>query len=108
MRGALLGVVPDVDYRPARVTLAPGDKAVLYTDGLADARAPAVVLSEADLAALLAEGRGLEGQELAQFLESRATANEDARDDIAIVVIEAVGPDATALSVHYFTAGLPS
>jgi PAS domain S-box-containing protein len=107
VQGALLGVIPGIEYRAARVRLAPGDKAILYTDGLADARAPKVVLSELDLAALLVEARNLAGQELAEFLESRATANEDARDDIAIVVVEAVASGAAALSVHHFTAGLP-
>jgi PAS domain S-box-containing protein len=104
VQGPLIGVVEYVDYVSARVELREGDKLVLYTDGLADARAPEVVLSEDDLAALIEEGRDLEGQELAQFLESRATANEHARDDIAILVLEAVAPGASALSVHYYTA----
>jgi serine phosphatase RsbU (regulator of sigma subunit) len=86
-----------------RVQLSKGDKLVLYTDGLTDARAPQVVLSEQDVAALLAEAGQLEGQELAQFLESRATRGGEPRDDIAILVLEAVGPDAGALSVHYYT-----
>lgn len=104
VQGALIGVVPDVTYSEARVEMREGDKLILYTDGLADARAPDVVLSELDIAALIEEGRDLEGQELAQFLESRATDGGDARDDIAILVLEAVGPGASALSVHYYTA----
>jgi PAS domain S-box-containing protein len=102
--GPLIGVVPDLSYEVVRVPLREGDKIVLYTDGLADARAPEVILSETDLAALIEEGRALEGQELAQFLESRATEGREARDDIAILVLEAVGPGASALSVHYFAA----
>jgi PAS domain S-box-containing protein len=104
VQGPLIGVIPNVEYIPARVQLGVGDKLVLFTDGLADARAPEVVLSEAELAEFLAEGRDLEGQELAQFLESRATGDADARDDIAILVVEAVGPGASALSVHYFAS----
>src|SRR4051794_20324572 len=104
VQGPLVGVIAGVAYEPARVALAVGDKAILYTDGLADARAPEVMLSEEDLADLLAQSRDLEGQELAQFLESRATGNAEARDDIAILVLEAVGPGASALSVHYFAA----
>jgi PAS domain S-box-containing protein len=104
VQGPLIGVVPDVVYTPARVTLGVGDKVMLYTDGLTDARAPLVVLSEDDIAHLLAEAGDLEGQELAQFLESRATGDAHARDDIAILVIEAVGAGASALSVHYFAA----
>jgi serine phosphatase RsbU (regulator of sigma subunit) len=104
VRGPLVGVVPGVDYLAARVALDEGDKLVLYTDGLADARAPEVMLSELDLEALIAEGRELGGQELAAFLESRATGSAEPRDDIAILVLEAVAPGASALSVHYYTA----
>jgi PAS domain S-box-containing protein len=104
VQGALIGVITNVDYEPARVELGVGDKVLLYTDGLADARAPDVVLSEDDLAAMLSEAGDLGGQELAQFLESRATGDAEARDDIAILVLEAVGPGASALSVHYFAA----
>jgi Stage II sporulation protein E (SpoIIE)/GAF domain len=102
VKGPVVGVVPGVDYAATRVTLSVGDKLIFYTDGLADARAPDLVLSEVELAALVAEGRGLDGQELAEFLEARATGDTDARDDIVIVVLEAVGQGADALSVHYF------
>jgi serine phosphatase RsbU (regulator of sigma subunit) len=102
VRGPLIGVIEGVEYVPARVTLAVGDTLVLYTDGLADARAPEIVLSELDLADLLEEGRDLDGLELAQFLESRATGDADARDDIVVVVLEAVGSGADALSVHHY------
>ncbi|MEA2495938.1 MAG: hypothetical protein QOJ29_3849, partial [Thermoleophilaceae bacterium] len=102
--GPLVGVIADVDYTSARVELALGDKLVLYTDGLTDAQAPAFVLSEDDIAQLLRDARDLDGQELAQYLELRATGEEPARDDIAIVVLEAVGADASALSVHYYAA----
>jgi len=104
LQGPLVGVIPHVDFSSVKIELALGDKLVLYTDGLSDARAPQVVLSEEDLAQLLADSRDLDGQELAQYLESRATDGEEARDDIAILVLEAVGAGATALSVHYYAA----
>lgn len=104
VQGALIGVMPGIVYDEVRVVLTEGEKLVLYTDGLGDARAPEVVLSELDLAALIEDAHGLEGQELAHFLESRATGDAAARDDIAILVLEAVGPGASALSVHYYAA----
>ena len=104
VQGPLIGVVPGAEYVSTRVTLEVGDKLVLYTDGLTDARAPQVVLSEVDLASLLAEARELDGPQLAQFLEARATGDSDARDDIVIVVLEAVGAHADALSVHRYRA----
>lgn len=86
--GPLLGVTPAVSYQAAHAVLEPGDTMLLYTDGLTDARAPGHVLSEAELMDLLAEGRELEGDELAEFLEQRATAGQDPRDDIAILLLE--------------------
>lgn len=102
VQGPLIGVIPNVQYIPARVELNVGDKLLLYTDGLGDARAPHVVLAEEDIADLLREGRELDGQELAQYLERRATGDSEPRDDIAILVLEAVGTGAGALSVHYY------
>jgi serine phosphatase RsbU (regulator of sigma subunit) len=102
VHGALIGVVPGMQYVSTQLRLAPGDKLILYTDGLADARAPDIVLSELDIAALITEGRSLDGAALAQFLESRAAGDATARDDIAIVVLEAVGAAAPALSIAYY------
>jgi hypothetical protein len=46
--------------------------------------------------------RGLDGAELAQFLDVRATGGQSARDDIVVVVLEAIRPGADGLSVHYY------
>jgi PAS domain S-box-containing protein len=104
VQGPLIGVLSGAEYASTQIRLAVGDKLLLYTDGLMDAQAPAIMLSESDLAKLITEGRELDGQELAQFLESHSIGGADARDDIAIVVLEAVGPGASALSVHYYAA----
>lgn len=86
--GLLIGVDPGVRYGSERLTLAPGDTLLLYTDGLTDARAPSRILSEADLKALLRRGRGMPPERLADFIERAATGGEDPRDDIALLVIE--------------------
>jgi sigma-B regulation protein RsbU (phosphoserine phosphatase) len=36
--GPVLGVLPDAEYDQAQVALAPGDRIVLFTDGLTEAR----------------------------------------------------------------------
>jgi serine phosphatase RsbU (regulator of sigma subunit) len=86
--GVLLGVVPTVHYETRHVALGPGDALILYTDGLTDARAPAHVLSDGELEAMVRRGRGLEAEELAGFLEQAATAGEEPRDDIALLVVQ--------------------
>jgi len=88
--GPLIGVSPDVAYVASRTVLSPGDAIMLYTDGLTDARAPARILSEADLAEMLLEADGMDAGHLAEFIERKATCGEDPRDDIAILVIELV------------------
>ncbi len=95
-RGPLIGVTRDVEFVPERLVLSPGDTVVLYTDGLTEARAPAHVLSESDLVALLARGRGLGAERLATFLEQSATDGESPRDDIALLVLELAERTATA------------
>jgi len=36
--GPVLGVIPDAEYEQAQVALGPGDRLVLFTDGLTEAR----------------------------------------------------------------------
>jgi serine phosphatase RsbU (regulator of sigma subunit) len=64
---------------------------MLYTDGLTDARAPAHVLSEADVIDLLGRCHGLPAPELATSLEASATSAGEHRDDIALLVIQRIG-----------------
>jgi serine phosphatase RsbU (regulator of sigma subunit) len=92
--GPLIGLTPTPDYQAERVTLDAGDMLLLYTDGLTDARAPAEVLDDRELAELLKRASGLSGEQLAECLEGSATRGEDPRDDIALLVIERlpVGP----------------
>jgi PAS domain S-box-containing protein len=95
VRGALLGVEAEIEYTAERVVLRPGDTMMLYTDGLTDAQAPEQILSEADLGGFLEEARGMETDELAAHIEARATGGKEARDDIAILVLELPAPSAS-------------
>jgi PAS domain S-box-containing protein len=91
VKGPLIGIDSDVEFEPQYVSMVPGDSMLLYTDGLTDARAPAVQISDEELADLVGQGHGMGGAQLAEFLESAATAGEAPRDDIAIVVLEFAG-----------------
>jgi PAS domain S-box-containing protein len=96
--GPLIGVRAGVEYQCTRVILGAGDTMLLYTDGLTDARAPARILSESDLAALLERGHGFGAERLASFVEGSATEGRHPRDDIAILVIEHSIGTATTLT----------
>lgn len=98
--GPLIGVMTEVEYRAARVTISPGDSLVLYTDGLTDARAPGHVLTESQLGALLARSRGKQGEQLIDFMEDAVTAGEEPRDDIAMLLIEPLGMPAAAAAAR--------
>jgi sigma-B regulation protein RsbU (phosphoserine phosphatase) len=86
--GPLVGVIEDLEYSPTHCVLAPGDTMVLYTDGLTDARAPARILSGADVLELVGRGRGMDAERLAAFLEQDATGDQAPRDDIALLVVQ--------------------
>ncbi len=91
VRGPLIGIEREVSFEPQYVSLQPGDSMLLYTDGLTDARAPAVQISEEELAELVSQAHGMDGEQLAEFLESSATGGQAPRDDIAILVLEFTG-----------------
>jgi PAS domain S-box-containing protein len=91
VRGPLIGIDREVNFEAQYLVLEPGDSMLLYTDGLTDARAPAVQITDDELAELLASGHGMDGPDLAEFIEESATAGEAPRDDIAILVLEFTG-----------------
>jgi len=82
--GPLLGAFPSIALDEARVTLAPGDTLVLYTDGVTDARA--------------ADGTRFGDDRFRDVLRGAASAGASARDLVATVVG----------SVRDFTAGEPA
>jgi PAS domain S-box-containing protein len=86
--GPLIGMAAETKFATTSLELSPGDAVLLYTDGLTDAHAPDRILTESDVMALLARGRGLSGPELAAFIEAQATQGPPARDDIALLVIQ--------------------
>jgi PAS domain S-box-containing protein len=86
--GPLIGMRSSAEHQPEQVILEPGDRIIMYTDGLTDAGAPERILDEAQLMEILADAHELEGEALAHHLERRAAAGGDPRDDIAILLVE--------------------
>ena len=91
VRGLALGISEDQAYVAEHVRLEPGDAAVLYTDGLPEARRGGELYGEERLDAALAANASLPAEELAKALveDCRAFAGELA-DDCAVVVVKRV------------------
>lgn len=92
-RGTMLGMFEEIRVEPARVVLEAGDSLVLYTDGVLEARRGREEFGEDRLVDVLRiRGRaGGDAADLASAVEDEVLAFQDgmARDDIAIVVVQA-------------------
>lgn len=88
--GLLLGSLPGADYEMATENLRPGDRLVLYTDGLIERRGQDIgagldtLLQTADCCAGTAAGPGAE--------KVAARLSRDGEDDITVLVIAVNGP----------------
>lgn len=92
--GRPAGAFPDSAFEQKSVTLEPGDKIVLYTDGLLKAGGPdGAQYSEVKLADLVAAHGEASPEEIAEALRADlAPRRDNARqcDDITVVIAEAV------------------
>jgi PAS domain S-box-containing protein len=91
--GTLLGVVSEPDLVDISVELGPGDAIVLYTDGVTEARRGSELFGEVRLVEVLASRAGATAEEIAAGLDEQvAEFRRSARDDTAILVIQALPP----------------
>lgn len=88
-RGLALGVESGQVYEEVRVPLPPGSAVCLYTDGIVEARRGDEPYGDERLEAVLAGGRDLSAQKLAEHVvaDCRAFAGGDFVDDCAVVVV---------------------
>ncbi|HEX6132031.1 MAG TPA: SpoIIE family protein phosphatase, partial [Actinomycetota bacterium] len=86
--GTLLGVLEDVDVADTFAELAPGDTAILLTDGVLEASRDEH--AEAAIHELLAPIAGLHPESVADIVEATVIGTEDRRpDDVAVIVLQA-------------------
>jgi len=87
--GPLLTLDPRANYISREVELASGDLVLLYTDGLAEARAGEQLFGEDRIAGAVRRDPGIEAQVLCKSLlqAAREFATAPLRDDVAILAI---------------------
>lgn len=87
--GTIVGMLPDVTFRPAEVVLGPGDLALFFTDGATEARGPDGMLGVGAIAELLADSGDMPAQTVAERMLQRVLEHLDGRrhDDIAFLAV---------------------
>jgi hypothetical protein len=85
--GTLLGIFTDAQIGEDSTVLRVGDSLGLYTDGLAEAHAPARFLTSEEMIAALAESAPESAQDTIAALLGLVDLTQGARDDIAILVV---------------------
>ena len=79
-------------YFETEVELSPGDALVFYTDGVLEARAPKRILEGIDVARAAQEGAGAGPAAIAEAVTRLTddTSGNPPRDDVAILVVQAI------------------
>ena len=87
--GPLLGVFPDAEFDEVRLTLAPGDTLLLYTDGLTEARRQGALLGTDAVMAQVQDLAELPPEALTERLYARAVeyAGGSLGDDLALLAV---------------------
>jgi anti-sigma regulatory factor (Ser/Thr protein kinase) len=98
--GPLLGALEGADWPAEEVVLGPGDRLVLYTDGVTDARGAEDRFGDARLLALLSSVNGAAPAELVRRIDGalRGFVAGPQRDDTALLAVARLEPGELALS----------
>lgn len=93
-KGTLVGALPEITTQTARVTLAPGDTCVLYTDGISEARGGpmgGVMFGEERLCRALSECAAMPAEAVVEHVQMLTSewVGAGRHDDMAVVVISA-------------------
>ncbi|ATE56179.1 PP2C family protein-serine/threonine phosphatase [Actinosynnema pretiosum] len=96
VRGGIVGVLPEVRFSQATVTLSPGETLLLYSDGVTEARSRgdrAELFGDERLSEALAGCAGLGAQEIAERLRGVVFEwlGDAEHDDLTLLVVQAEG-----------------
>src|ERR1700757_3563026 len=93
--GLPLGIMPEVKYESGRVTVAPGDWLIIFTDGLVEAEnARQEEYGETRLLAALERGKSVEPRELLKQLMAEVdlfVGNTPQHDDVTCMLLKSEG-----------------
>jgi len=100
--GTLLGFRPDVRLHEAETVLEPGDAMVLYTDGVTDAGPRSDPFGQGGLVEVLSGLGGADPEALVGAVDDAAlkAGSGRARDDVALVAVQAVAVETTRDSLE--------
>lgn len=100
--GSLLGQFEDVALVEAELTLSEGDRLVLLTDGVIEARGADGHMMDERLTGLLMNVQDLGPDELAELIQEQALKVQDGfpRDDIAVLVVTPAASRTIQLEPH--------
>lgn len=95
LKGRMLGVMTNYEYAQDTRSLKPGDKVVIVTDGIPDARSGDIFFDMTGVVQYVREHHKASPKELASGLlhSAKEIAGGNLQDDAAIVVIEYSAPD---------------
>jgi len=98
--GPLLTLIPDADYASREMDLGIGNVLLLYTDGLAEARAGESMFGEERIAGILRRDSGLDVQTLCKTLrdEAREFSHQPFGDDVAILAVRHTAVERVGIS----------
>jgi sigma-B regulation protein RsbU (phosphoserine phosphatase) len=88
--GSMVGILPGQTYTEGRETLRPGDRLVLYTDGVPEAEGPdEEFLGDERFRSLLRETAGESVQKLTEHVAAEVDAYQEGRrsDDVTLLTI---------------------
>ncbi|MEV7508568.1 PP2C family protein-serine/threonine phosphatase [Streptomyces sp. NPDC089922] len=93
-KGTLVGALPEITTETARVTLAPGDTCVLYTDGISEARGGPMggaMFGEERLRRALSQCAAMPAEAVVEHVQMLTSqwVGPGRHDDMAVVVISA-------------------
>jgi sigma-B regulation protein RsbU (phosphoserine phosphatase) len=100
--GLLIGMIPEADYPVATLAIGPGDRFLLYTDGVTDAEsAEGEFFGDARLEVVVRGGLSQPPRAFADLLVAEVgrwlPGRVPQQDDITVVVVDVDGPAATGL-----------